>query len=102
MNDDFPILHIHGQEFWHQEAYIVANRQGLEELKTAIEQALNEGLSHVAESVSDGEGYDLYIQLIDSSWKSEEWEKAALPYTSQESCEKRKDAIWPWDRKKLK
>ena len=98
MDNDLPVLHMHGQEFWHQEAYIVANRLGLEKLKTAIEEALADGASQAAEMASDGEGYDLCVQFIDNPWNSEEWEKAALPYTGQDACEKRKDAVWPWDR----
>ena len=100
MDNEFPIVHVHGPGFWHNDAYIVGNRQGLEDMKAAIDQALSKGESQAVEYVCDGEGYDLYIQLIDKPRDCEEWKNAALPYTSQDASEKRKDAVWPWDRKK--
>jgi len=97
-----PVLHIHPPEAWHGDAFLVANRDGLTILKRVIEQALSEGKAHDVMCAADREGYDLWIQVIDSPLEGEDWERAALPYTDEYAREKRADAIWPWQRKQKK
>ncbi|WP_226528561.1 hypothetical protein [Metabacillus niabensis] len=50
------VLHIYAQDAWHQEAYIVGNKEGLLELRNAIDEALKskEAVAHVFPT--DGEG----------------------------------------------
>ena len=98
MKEEIPVLHMHGQLFWHGEAYLVANRNALEDLKVAVDKALRDGTCSQDMCAADGEGYDLRIQLIDRAFDSEEWQCAALPYTEEDARDKRPDAIWPWNR----
>lgn len=98
--EEIALLHTHGQEAWHDEAYIVGNRAGLEALLEALQQALRSpsGSAGVDLFVSDGEGYRCLISLNDDPWRSESWIKAAVPYTAPYARENRDDAIWPWSR----
>ena len=96
--EEMPVLHIHPPETWHGDAYLVANRDALTTLKRIIEHALSEGQAHGDMYVADKEGYDLWLQIIDSPLDGEDWEKAALPYTDEMARDKRTDAIWPWQR----
>lgn len=68
------ILNIYGQPSHHFEARIVGNREGLEALRNAIDNALiidshakapddNEPLF-----ASDGEGYEILIDRHDDEW----------------------------------
>lgn len=95
------LLHIYGQESWHNEAYIVGNKSGLQELKKAIEQALNSGRGETGEHnaciyVNDGEGYKVQIIMNNTNWLEPFWKKLALPYTEVVASDKGEDIIWPW------
>jgi len=94
----FPILHIYSQDFYHYDAYLVANREALIVLKAGIEEALSSGDIALEMSAADGEGYKLKIQLIDKPIESEDWENAALPYSDDSARDKRPNVIWPWQR----
>ncbi|KKK62083.1 hypothetical protein LCGC14_3007870 [marine sediment metagenome] len=73
------ILNIYGQEFWHTDARIVGNREGLEELRDTIERALKDGKSSTLEDdarsgeetplfASDGEGYEVIVLMNNDDW----------------------------------
>ena len=99
-HNKIPLLHIFGQHQWHDECYIVANRDGLLCLKKALETALdmNSCFSHNAAEVfiNDGEGYTIEIILDDSEWLGKFWTALAVPYTKDFAKENRDDAIYPW------
>ena len=95
---NFPILHVHPQEFYHSDAYLVANREALAALKARIEEALSTGDAAVEMTAADGEGYELKIQVINKPIASEDWENAALPYSDECAQDKRPNAVWPWQR----
>lgn len=90
-------LHLYAQEAWHEPAYIVANRFGLQRLLEALKAALaSEGESKTTKETfvsGDGEGYALHIQPVDDP---KAWERLALPYVGEEAKERRRDALWPW------
>ena len=93
-----PLLHIHAQPCWHDPAYIVGNRAGLEALRDGLNATLA-GASRPAEVfVSDGEGYEVEVQLDESDWQDREgtWRRRAKPY-SDEIAASSADALWPWD-----
>lgn len=89
------LIHIYPQESWHMDAYIVANREGLQALKEAIDEALDRENAEVEAFVSDGEGYEIEIILNDSPWGSTFWKQVAVPYTADYAKEKREDVVWP-------
>ena len=94
----FPILHVHPQEFYHYDAYLVANREALTALKAGIEETLSSGNVSLEMSAADGEGYELKIQLIDKPIESDDWKNAALPYSDEGARDERPNIIWPWQR----
>ena len=63
---DYGTLHIFGQQVWHDDAYIIGDRRGLELLRDLIDRALrdgvarNEGCDFFQE---DGEGFPLNIAV---------------------------------------
>ena len=89
------LLHIYGQEIWHDPVHIVGNREALEDLKKAIEKALDRGRGETDTFCNNGEGYTIVVILDDSDWQNGEWKKRAVPYTDEVARETREDAIWP-------
>ena len=70
------ILNIYGQEFWHTEARIVGNCEGLEALKQTIDDALRvfAGKATTADEkeplfASDGEGYEVIVEMHNDEWE---------------------------------
>jgi hypothetical protein len=94
MNDDQgPILALYAQPCEHFPAYIAGNRDGLIELRNAIDRALSTGDSEAEVFQSDGEGYDVSVVLA-------EGEDARLLYcfyTTETSWEDRPNARHPHD-----
>jgi len=74
----YKLLHVHGQMWQHEEVLIEGNREGLEELKVAIEKALASGVTEKSDTVfvNDGEGFDVKVKCI----KEEEIASLPLPY----------------------
>lgn len=93
MND--TVIHVYGPFSWHDDAHIVANREGLEAMRNAIDQALKNGEGNTDAFVNDGEGFTLYVTLHDGELYSPEWDALAVPYTGAFALEKRKDAVRP-------
>lgn len=56
-------LHIHGQDMWHDSAMIRGNRTALEALRDAVTRALETGTGTMAAYVSDGEGYEILVEM---------------------------------------
>ena len=89
------VIHLWAGASFHEDGYIVGNKEGLESLRRAIDYALvnsdcDVSTSNTEVSASDGEGYDLHIIL------TKDTDKIALPYTEDFAEEQRDDAVYPW------
>ncbi|MFS0638224.1 hypothetical protein AB1K84_20160 [Mesobacillus foraminis] len=80
-DEPMPVCHIFGQQMWHSNAYLIANRTALLELKEAIEVALKHEETRLGLMPSDGEGYDLFIKCVEDDF---EWEELEMPYHDRE------------------
>ncbi len=95
-----PVLHLHAQRNWHDEAYIVANRAALEKLKSCIEEALQKGQTCGLFYPTDGEGFHLHVLMDNADWQSESWQRRALPYTDEiasATSDTGRDVRYPWN-----
>ncbi|WP_273853723.1 hypothetical protein [Guptibacillus spartinae] len=88
--EKFPYMQLYGQELWHSPAFLLANREGLLQLREAIDVALQNGEYRHVTSSSDGDGYDLLIKRIE---EEVEWSRVETPYTALSS--KEENAIKP-------
>jgi hypothetical protein len=77
-----PLLHMHGQPSWHDDAFIVGNREALLMLRQAIDKALETSTGEMQPFVSDGEGYDMHVYL---ETDPEYWDEASFPYDPDET-----------------
>jgi hypothetical protein len=95
------LVHIYGQKIWHDDVFIIANREGLLALQKAISEALEKGKGVAEVFVADGEGYNVEILLNDADWPSDVWDSLVLPYTDgcvQEIVSLHGDkVIQPWE-----
>jgi DNA-binding winged helix-turn-helix (wHTH) protein len=79
------ILHIYGQEAWHDDAKIFGTEEALKQLVKTIKDVLKKKEGHQFETfVTDGEGYNVYVKLINSE---KEFDKEELPYSDKELTE---------------
>lgn len=69
------VLNIYGQAFWHSEARIVGNREGLEALKQTLDDALRVHREKATTAddkeplfASDGEGYEVVVEMHNDDW----------------------------------
>jgi hypothetical protein len=98
---DIKLLHVYGQEQWHDELIIVGNKEGLKILKDTIEKALEgdkemnftQSAPEAYVSVTDGEGYEIMVVRNDEDWKDKTWEKLTVPYTEGYAEERREGAL---------
>ena len=91
------LLHIYAQEAWHDDAFIVGKRLGLEALRDAISEALEKGRARADAYVADGEGYEIKILCEDLEWKEDFWNNLSLPYTDELAKDARQDREVPYD-----
>lgn len=68
------ILNIYGQAFYHQEARIVGNKEGLLVLRDAIDEAIKTSKARTSNDdaplfASDGEGYAVIVECHDDEWE---------------------------------
>ncbi|WP_051276553.1 hypothetical protein [Desulfovirgula thermocuniculi] len=95
--ESIPLLHVYGQFAWHDEVFIIGNRQALKALLEAVKKALNQGKGEAdGVFVADGEGYSVVVIRKDDPWP-EGWERLALPYTEDYARDRREGIIWPGD-----
>jgi len=94
-----PICHIYGQDMWHGDAFIVANRTALEEMRNAIDSALKYGEIRTTLSPSDNEGYDLFISCVEDNF---DWDSVEMPYHDHEFFEKPKVPVKAFRKYKIK
>ena len=89
-NEEIELCHLHSASFWHDDAYLIGNRAGLE----AIHQQLGELLSQpegewVRECelyCSDGEGFSLIMVRDDTPWYDQTQQRSwnhQLPYSDE-------------------
>ena len=60
-NEEFPAMHIFGQEAWHDDVFIVGTPSQLINLSRAIEEALHSYHGKMESMASDGEGYGIHV-----------------------------------------
>ncbi|HEK9098924.1 hypothetical protein KFD70_05355 [Bacillus pfraonensis] len=73
--------HLYCQQMWHDDAYIIANRESLQQLRNAIDRALLQGEARYNSFTSDGEGYTTFVKCLDDM---EKWSELELPYSNRE------------------
>ncbi|NMC34571.1 MAG: hypothetical protein GYA36_19285 [Veillonellaceae bacterium] len=91
-------IHLYGQSHEHDEAYIVGNREALEELVRRIRQVLDyppPAESLMAAFTGDGEGFELRVVLT-ADGDMPNW---LLPYYDEMALDPRADAKKPWARR---
>lgn len=83
-DDRVEILHLYGQTKWHSPAAISGSRLGLERLRSAIDDALNDRNGVASVMTDDGEGYALVVMREGpdtmGEWTAEELDRG-LPYS---------------------
>lgn len=85
-------LHLYPGAHWHDDASIVGTREGLTELRDALNAALQDGNAVASAVVRDGECYCVFVHVVEF----DEMKKMALPYTDEAAMElEGSDAIWP-------
>jgi hypothetical protein len=89
-------LHIYGQVYNHDHAFIVGNTEALTALREAIDAALETGsaVGTASSMAADREGYEVKVfREEDDSY----WDKAKLPYTDNDIFVGSDNDISPWD-----
>jgi hypothetical protein len=60
------ILHIRAERSWHDDAYLIGNREALMQLRAAIDEALSQGVGFAFVMTSDNERYTTAVFLNDA------------------------------------
>lgn len=94
-NDSTPVLHLYGQEAYHDDAYMVGTEEGLRALLQGLQQALVSGQGKAEVLVNDGEYYDLHIIRVDGDWQGEAVSRLRKPYTWEGAQDGRPGAVHP-------
>ncbi|MGE6630561.1 hypothetical protein [Bacillus sp. NPDC077027] len=92
-SDKLKLGQLYAQDSWHMEACIIGNKEGLLELRDAIDVALQKkiGVAHLFPA--DYEGYETYVALVD---EDEVFESLCLPYRD-EYAQSEENALDPFD-----
>jgi hypothetical protein len=99
MAEPIKVLQVYGQGAWHDDVYIVGNREALEALRDAINTAIDTGQGETACFVSDGEGFTTAILRDDTVFGNPEWYKYPVPYSDNIAKEKREEVWVPFMKK---
>ena len=86
------VLHVYGQAFWHDEAYLVGDRRALRKLRAAVTAALNRGRGSCETFANDGEGYEIHVICVDDPATLD---RLAVPYHGKHARETSREAVWP-------
>jgi hypothetical protein len=86
------IVHIYQQAYWHDDAYIVGNRTGIEQLHAALTLALDSGADTARPFARDSKGYRIEVHVVDDETAM----KLALPYTDELARERDVRVLRPW------
>ena len=89
---DLEVLHLYGQSFWHDDAYIIGTTRDLLALRDAIDKALVESHATIESFTADGEGYRLTVLAVDEDTAS----RLALPYTDDVARDNRITVVQPY------
>jgi hypothetical protein len=90
VNDHETCVNIHGQPWPHLPAKIVGNRKGLERLRDLIEEALSGPTDCSTQFCpSDGEFYDIKIELTGDDWQT--FRQLPAPEYPEMNCVCRED-----------
>lgn len=85
-------LHLYPGAHNHDAGAVVGSRAGLTELRDAINEALSKGSAVSQAFVNDGEGYCVFVHVLDE----DEMSKMALPYTEEWAMDiENADVTWP-------
>lgn len=57
-------LHIYGQYTYHDDVEISGTKGSLEKLRDALNCALDKGYYSFEDTVNDGEGYEIYVNML--------------------------------------
>ena len=87
-------LHIYGQVYNHDHAFIVGSKTALEALRDAIQATLDGSARSSVMFAADDEGYEVKVYLEE---EDAYWDKAKLPYTDNDYFVGNDDDIGPWD-----
>jgi hypothetical protein len=92
------VLHLHAGNQWHDDGYVVGDRQGLLRLREAIDNALafeaeKTGQSCAAVYVNDGEGYNCYVICVPNA----QIDSLAVPYTDSIASIQDSNVVLPWE-----
>ena len=90
-----PVVHLHAASFWHDDAWIVGNREGLEQLRAAIDRALDKGGTHASAFVNDGEGFTCFVALESDA----DMNRLNVPYTDEVARGPTQGWHWPHEGK---
>jgi hypothetical protein len=86
-------LHIHAQQVWHDDAYIVGTPKSLRILADGIEKALANESSISSLIAGDGKSFILKVFVRDEPYMNSQ---ASLPYTDKITKENRPLVTYPW------
>ncbi len=70
------LLHVYGQFAWHDDVFLIGDRDALMKLRDAVDQALEKGAGSFTGFVTDGEGFECHVHLADEK----ELLELKLPY----------------------
>jgi hypothetical protein len=95
MDDTFSkgIMHVFGQDAWHQEVVIAGSRERLLALRQAIDDALEHKFGACTSYVNDGEGYATIVCIPSDV----ELEALGVPYSADYALERRDNSLIPSD-----
>lgn len=91
------VIHIFGQDAWHDDAYIVGTPEAMKRLRDTIDRALSGGRAEMETFVNDGEGYGIIAIVADP----ETIDKIGVPYTDEMAAEKSVNCLKHWGLNKL-
>ncbi|QHS09056.1 hypothetical protein [Sinimarinibacterium sp. NLF-5-8] len=77
------MIHIYGQERWHDSVGIVGTRESVEALRDALSAALQVSHAEMQDFVNDGEGFEIAIKVV----SEQVMHQMAVPYSSEEAKE---------------
>jgi hypothetical protein len=77
-----PMLHIYGQAGFHDDVWVVGDREALTLLADAVNRALAVGRATTPDVFcSDGEGYAACVRVMQPD--DADWRHLAMPYTAE-------------------
>lgn len=87
------LLHVYGQNSWHDDVCVLGSRKALTNLRNAIDRVLATNEPKLSEGmVSDGEGFCVLVGVVED----EEIEsKLAVPYIDEIAREQNEKAMRP-------